>query len=184
MSLPPFGTIVVDPPWKHRSPGAFHGANNKRGSRPTYKRMTLQQIKDFVIPVPVAEQAHCWLWTTHEHLMEADDVLEAWGFRPAKTGRVWQKTRPANGYWVGQDVEFLRLGVRGPAYRANAKAILGYHPRSLFKAPAPRVHSAKPDLFYVQTKAISPGPWASIFERTPRSGWYGWGDEYMPEPIV
>ena len=61
--------------------------------------------------------------------------------------------------WFGNDCEYVRIGVRGPAYRADAKSLLGYHPRALFLGPPARSrdgrHSSKPDIFYRETRAIS-----------------------------
>jgi N6-adenosine-specific RNA methylase IME4 len=176
-----YGTIEADPPWKFRNPGAMHGANNKKGSRPTYKQMSNEELLAWKLPVEPAEQSHLWLWCPGAFVPVADLVIEAWGFRPTGAMRVWKKPQPANGYWFGNDCEYVRLGVRGEAYRADAKRLLGYHPRALFEAPPARTddrHSSKPDLFYEETIAISPGPYVSLFQRVPRAGWHGWGDEY------
>jgi N6-adenosine-specific RNA methylase IME4 len=177
-----YGTIEVDPPWKFRNPGAMFGANAKKGSRPTYKQMSVEELMAWRLPVAVAAQAHLWLWCPAAFVPVADALMEAWNFRPTGAMRAWKKPQPANGYWFGNDLEYVRLGVRGPAYRADAKSLLGYHPRALFEAP-PAVtrdgrHSSKPDLFYKEALAISPGPHVSLFQRKARPGWDGWGDEY------
>lgn len=181
-----FGTIEADPPWKFKNPGAMLGANGRKGTRPQYKQMSLKELLAWKLPVEPAEQAHLWLWCPAAFVCVADQVLEAWGFRSTGAMRAWRKPQPANGQWWGNDLEYIRLGVRGALYRADAKSLLGYHPRALFEAPPARVHdgrhSSKPDLFYEETIAISPEPYVSLFQRVPRAGWHGWGDEYHQRP--
>ena len=176
-----YGCIEVDPPWKSRNPGGMHGANGGNSITPTYPRMSLDELLHWKLPVEPAEQCHLWLWATAEHVVFADRVIEAWGFRPVGSMRVWHKKQPGPGMWFQNDAEFVRLGVLGRQFRrppAEVKAMLGYFPRAVFVASREGPHSTKPDIFYRETLAISPGPYISLFQRFKREGWEGWGNEY------
>lgn len=92
-----YDLIVVDPPWKV----------NKiiRKSRPNqtqsldYSTMTLDEIKEFPIPLLADDVSKCFLWTTHAYLKDAFDVLDGWGFRYQRT-LTWDKKKWNVPIWI------------------------------------------------------------------------------------
>lgn len=126
--------------------------------------------------MPVSELAHddavLWLWTTNAHLRLAFGVLDAWGFEH-KTTLTWFKDKMGTGNWLRGKTEHCLLAVRG-----KPVVTLGGQTTALI-APA-RGHSKKPDEFYTLVESLCPAPpggRVELFQRTPRPGWIGHGDE-------
>ena len=67
-----FDIIYADPPWSYR-----HCASNSRRIENHYPTMTLNEIKD--LPIPAAKDSVLYLWATAPKLVEAIEVLKAWG---------------------------------------------------------------------------------------------------------
>jgi N6-adenosine-specific RNA methylase IME4 len=161
----PFRVIVADPPWAYENRAA---AASHRGACP-YPSMTLEDIK----ALPVASLAHddavLWLWATNAHLPAAFDVLRAWGFE-YKTCLTWVKGHFGTGDWLRGQTEHCLLAVRGrPVITLSNQA-------TVLHAPASE-HSRKPDQFYALVESLCPGSRVELFQRTPRLGWAGHGDE-------
>lgn len=90
---PPYGTIVVDPPWHYDAPMP---AKRKGGQsvRLAYSTMSLDEICDLPVFELTGNGGHLYLWTTNRHLESAFQVARSWGFEPSTT-LVWCK--PPNG---------------------------------------------------------------------------------------
>lgn len=164
----PFRVIVADPPWP------YHVRPNDpshRGSTP-YPQMSVEEI----CALPVAEIAHddavLWLWTTNAHVFHAKSVMDAWGFEH-KTIVTWVKDRMGTGHWLRGRTEHCLMAVRG-----KPVVTLGNQTTVIFGEL--REHSRKPDEFYALVETLCPAPpngRAELFQRTPRQGWVGHGDE-------
>ena len=131
--------------------------------------MSIEQIK----ALPVASIAHddcvLWLWTTNHHMEEAFGVLRAWGFE-YKTNLTWVKSSMGTGDWLRGQTEQCFLAVRGkPTTVLTNQTTVVEGPR--------REHSRKPDEFYSLVESLCPGSKAELFQRYPREGWCGHGDE-------
>jgi hypothetical protein len=69
-----YDVVVIDPPW----PVAFISRKVRpRQVALAYATMTVAEIQ--ALPLPLAEHAHVWLWTTQRFLPDAFRCLEAWG---------------------------------------------------------------------------------------------------------
>ena len=113
-----------------------------------------------------------FLWTTSPKLREGLQIVDAWGFE-YRTCMVWVKDRIGMGYYARQQHELLLIGARGnipappPAVR----------PPSVIHAPRTE-HSAKPDEAYEVIERMYPDyPKCELFQRRPRDGWVGWGNQ-------
>lgn len=88
-----FRTIVVDPPWPYKNPGEFTKGDTPEargaGSRARYGAMSMTDLK--ALQIPATDDAHLYLWTTNKFLVEAHELVKAWGFRPI-TVCTWVKT--------------------------------------------------------------------------------------------
>ena len=124
----------------------------------------------------VASIAHAdcilWLWTTNAHLPVAFEVLDAWGFEH-KGMLTWGKKWIGMGNWLRGQTEHCLLAVCGkPMVTLTNQS-------TLLEAPS-RGHSRKPNEFYELVESLCPAPTggrAELFQRTPRPGWVGHGDE-------
>jgi N6-adenosine-specific RNA methylase IME4 len=130
------------------------------------------------LPVPAADNAHLYLWTTNAFMEEAHQLARAWGFAP-KTILTWVKTQHADptqvsrkmGYYFRGATEHVLFGVRG-RLRLNDLTL-----PTAFLWPRIARHSEKPEQFFDMVERASPGPFLEMFARQPRTGWSVWGNE-------
>jgi len=182
--------IVVDPPWQfdqawatNGKPFLFYGVEGveppkrrapstikPRGAVANYRVLPLEEIA--ALPIgswAETEGAHIYIWTTNSFMVEAHDLMKAWGFRQ-KTILTWVKPKLGMGTYYRNNTEHVLFGVRpkSPVLRKDV--------RTAFVAPQRR-HSEKPDTFYDIVESMSPGPYLDVFARKQRMGWDSWGDE-------
>jgi N6-adenosine-specific RNA methylase IME4 len=164
-----YGVLYADPPWRweprSRDTGMDRAADNH------YPTMTTERIMD--IEVPVADDAVLFLWATVPMLLEAFDVMAAWGF-VYKSHFVWVKPKAGTGYWNRNKHELLLVGTRG-SVPAPAP---GDQDESVITAPAGK-HSAKPFCVREMIEEMFPTlPRIELFARGERVvGWDQWGNE-------
>ena len=135
-----------------------------------YGVLTLDEIA--AIPVgdwAADEGAHLYLWTTNQFMVEAHDLMEAWGFKQ-KTILTWVKSRLGMGTYFRKNTEHVLFGARpkSPVLRKDC--------RTAFEGAQGR-HSEKPAAFYDMVQTMSPGPYLDVFARKLRFHWDAWGDE-------
>jgi N6-adenosine-specific RNA methylase IME4 len=166
-----YPVLLADPPWRYEGAEA---ANRQIENQ--YGTMSLDAIK--ALKVPAASDAVLFLWATSPKLPEALAVMSAWGFL-YRTSAVWAKDRIGMGYYFRQQHELLLVGKRG---ELPAPAP-GNRPSSLIHAPRTE-HSAKPEQvrelieqMYPEYALGDPSDFCELFQRTPRKGWAGWGNE-------
>jgi N6-adenosine-specific RNA methylase IME4 len=86
---------------------------------------------------------------------------------------VWVKDRIGLGYYVRQQLELLLIGRRGKF----PVPLPGDRPAAVLFAPRGE-HSKKPVEIYEVIERMYPGlPRFELFQRTPRPGWHGYGNE-------
>src|SRR5207244_4152766 len=135
-----------------------------------YPTMATEEI--CALPVPAAEEAVLFLWAVSCLLLEALEVMEAWGFA-FKTTLCWVKPSIGPGVWLRNRHELLLVGQRG-----------GYRPPepeercdSVLEAPRGR-HSQKPEQIYELLERMYPqASKLELFARASRPGWVAWGNE-------
>jgi N6-adenosine-specific RNA methylase IME4 len=161
----PFRVIVIDPPWHYdkRAEDASH-----RAALP-YPSMTLEEIAALPIAGMAAEDCILWLWTTNAHLFDCPQLLGAWGFQH-KTILTWVKDRMGCGDWLRGQTEHCIFAVRGNPTVTISNQTTVIH-------GAVREHSRKPEEFYQLVESLCPGAKVELFQRTPRPGWVGHGNE-------
>ena len=134
--------------------------------------MSLDEIKALDVASRAAPDCVLWLWTTNPHLPESFEVLEAWGFT-YKTMLTWTKDRFGTGHWLRCQTEHVLLAVRGKPTITLTNQTTALH-------AAVGRHSQKLATFYEVVEALCPAPPGGrleMFQRTPRPGWVGYGDE-------
>ena len=169
--------IVIDPPWFYR----LRNQDKTHRNRIPYQPMRTEEI--LALPVPeLCDRAGCvlFLWFTNNHMVEAAQCLQTWGF-DLKTIVTWQKITKAGtphlgtGHWLRNCTEHCALAVRG-----NMKAFAGRtltNQSTILHAPR-REHSRKPPEFFELVDKLCPDMTKlEMFARESRDGWDCWGDQ-------
>ncbi|QFS52653.1 MT-A70 family methyltransferase [Nostoc sphaeroides] len=172
--------IVIDPPWFYR----LRNQDKTHRNRINYKPMHIQEILS--LPVPDLSDRRgsvLWLWFTNNHMIEAAQCLQTWGFE-LKTILTWEKvtkdgtkTHLGVGHWLRNSTEHCALAVRG-----NVKAFSGrtLTNESTILHSRRREHSRKPESFYQLVDKLCPDiTKLEMFARESRDGWDCWGDEAL-----
>jgi len=176
MALPEakFGVILADPEWQFET---YSEAGMDRSADNHYPTSALEAIKSRDVSSLGAADSVLWLWATVPMLLEAIDVMAAWGFA-YKSHLIWNKDRIGTGYWNRNKHELLLIGTRG---NIPAPAMGEQFPSVIDAAVG--AHSAKPEKFYEIIEAYFPTlPKIELNARTARQGWVRWGYE-APEEI-
>ena len=172
--------IVIDPPWFYR----LRNQDKTHRNRINYKPMHIEEI----LSLPVPDLSHptgsvLWLWYTNNHMVEAAQCLQTWGFE-LKTILTWEKvtkdgtkTHLGVGHWLRNSTEHCALAVRG-----NVKAFSGLtltNESTILHSPR-REHSRKPESFYQLVDKLCPDiTKLEMVARESRDGWDCWGDEAL-----
>ena len=172
-----YHTILADPPWEERGGGKIC-----RGAQRHYPLMKVPEIIGYLRQIPVAQDAHLYLWVTNNHLQDGLRVMEALGF-VYKTNLVWVKTKNGGetvqiglGQYFRGAHELLLFGTRGrQPYRTTVAGGRVTIPSVILSAR--REHSRKPDEQYTIAEAVSYPPYIEAFARERRDGWDAIGNE-------
>lgn len=158
-----FDVIAIDPPWPY---GREYDPNGSRVANP-YPEMSIEQISD--IQLPTTKDSVLFLWTTHQFLPSAFELLSKWGFS-YKATMVWDKENIGMGAWLRMQCEFCLVGIKGRPFWENTKY------RDIIREQR-REHSRKPEQFYQIVNEITHGRRLEYFSREKRNGWEVFGND-------
>jgi len=158
-----FSVILVDPPLEYNI--------NIRGSPDAhYDVMTLESICK--MKIPSAKNCMLFLWATASNLIQAFQVLEAWGFI-YKTHLIWVKDKIGTGHYFRGQHELLLLGRKGNISVPEEKD----RPSSVLHAPR-TTHSKKPEQVHTIIERMYPKQkYLELFARQTRKDWETWGND-------
>lgn len=161
-----FNIIYADPPWKYN----FAETGNREIEN-NYPTMDLEDIKE--LKIPNADNAVLLLWATAPKLIEALEVMKAWGFE-YKTCAVWDKEIIGMGYWFRGQHELLLVGVRGSFSPPDNSARIS----SVIQEKRTK-HSKKPKIVYEIIEKMFPNQkYLELFAREQfNENWTIWGNE-------
>lgn len=161
-----FDIIYADPPWRYD----FSRTDN-RAIENNYPTMELKDICK--LKIPSAEDSVLFLWATAPKLLEAFEVIRAWGFE-YKTNMVWIKDKIGMGYYVRGRHELLLIAIKG---RPKVPATIDRQDSIIFGGRTE--HSEKPHSVYDIIESSYPGSkYLEIFARQKHSDkWEAWGNE-------
>ena len=175
----PFGTLLVDPPWRFVNRSGKVAPEHRRLAR--YRTMTAKEIAELPVGELMATRSHCYLWVPNALLAEGLMVMENWGFM-YKANLVWHKVRKDGGsdgrgvgFYFRNVTELVLFGTRG-----RLRTLAPGRRQVNFLATRKREHSRKPDELYPIIEQCSPGPYLELFARHRQPGWTAWGDEAPP----
>lgn len=168
--LGPFDLILADPPWRYEG-ATVDGSREIENQYPT---ASLEQIFTHFDQAEVnpKKESILFLWATAPKLDESLQVMRAWRF-DYRSCAVWDKEKIGMGYWWRIQHELLLVGVRGnPSRTPECERI-----SSIFREPRTS-HSRKPECIYAWIERAFPAAVKlEMYQRTPRPGWAGWGNE-------
>ena len=170
---PPYPVIYADPPWRYddNSTDPTRVIENHYPTMPLAEICSLEVCGGSVADL-ATDDAILFLWATSPLLHKAVAVISAWGFN-YKTCAVWDKGQIGMGYFFRQQHELLLVAERG----SIPKPAPADRPSSVICEPRGR-HSQKPDRFYEIIETMYPTlSKVELFQRSPRAGWDGWGNE-------
>lgn len=183
-----YSVIYADPPWKQKAGRKMKGykmvdgkqiwnSDIKKSSDMTYPTMTVKEIADIPVSGIAEKNAFLFMWVTNKYLLDAKEVINAWGFKYVSC-ITWKKKRMGGGLGgvVRVTSEHLLFCRRG-----NLKAI-GIIPESVIEAKRPYKNgypcsSKKPEIFAKMIEDVSPGTRLEMFAREERKGWDVFGDQ-------
>lgn len=160
-----YRVITIDPPW------SFEGGvmSVSREGTPPYPTMSIEEITNLPVGKLALKDSVLFMWVTNTHLPHAFDIVKAWGFT-YKTMLTWDKVHFGLGDYLRGQTEHCLMCVKGsPTIQLRKET-------TLLRAPR-RAHSEKPDEFFRLVEQLCPGSKLEMFQRKPRRGWAGFGDE-------
>lgn len=179
-----YKVIYADPAWAYPESGSKAKVHDRH-----YKCMSLEDICKIPIQSITDDDCVLFLWVTFPRLLDAQEVIKAWGFKYKTVAFNWIKEnkRAANkglfeddgiiddflglGSWTRSNSEICLLAVKGKPKRMSARV------RQLVITPIEK-HSKKPDCVRDMIVELC-GDIARVelFARENCKGWDAWGDE-------
>lgn len=172
-----YNIIYADPPWKY-----YTGYQTKTAAC-HYPVMSIEEICALPVGKLAAENCALFLWVTFPKLLEAFDVIKAWGFEYRTAAFVWVKQTKKSGdwftglgYWTRANAEVCLFAAKGQPTRFS-KAV-----HQLIVSPVEE-HSKKPDETRDRiVELMGDLPRIELFARQKTPGWDIWGNE-LPNDI-
>lgn len=162
-----YQVIYADPPWQYR----FSKSKN-RDIQNHYPTMSLHDICRLDISSITDNNCVLYLWATAPKLVEALNVISAWGFK-YKSQLVWDKSKIGMGYWFRGQHEILLIATKGRISPPCPKDRIA----SIFREKRTK-HSKKPDFIRNYIESIfTDSNKVELFAREKSQGWDVWGNE-------
>jgi N6-adenosine-specific RNA methylase IME4 len=169
-----FAVICADPPWRYET---WSAKGQGRSAEQHYRTAGVDEIKQFPVAQLAADDCTLLLWATWPCLLDALDVITAWGFTYKTAAFVWVKQNRSGlglftglGKWTRANTEPCLLATRGSPHR-QARDV-----HQVILSPV-AAHSRKPDEAQVRIERLLAGPYLELFARRPTPGWTVWGDQ-------
>jgi N6-adenosine-specific RNA methylase IME4 len=131
--------------------------------------VTLEKLAALPVPNMAHENCMLWLRATNSRILEAYELVKAWGFQP-ETLFTWIKQEAEPGKWLKDRSEHYVLGVKGnPTVDEERKF------STASETGAAKDNPKRPMQFYRQIELYCSGKTRlDVFSETPREGWIRW----------
>lgn len=167
-----YGIIYADPPWAY-----LWGKGGNFAPEKHYKTMKTVEICNLPIRGLADKNCALFLWTTMPCLLDAIQVIKAWGFRYKTCAFSWIKIRKDGkplagmGSYTKSNCELCLLAMRGHLKSVDKTV------RQIIMEPR-RGHSVKPPMIREEiVRLFGDLPRIELFARQQVDGWDCWGDE-------
>jgi N6-adenosine-specific RNA methylase IME4 len=170
-----YRVIYADPPWEYATPQ--HSREEQKTTLDShYPSLPLNKICDLPVGELAQEDAVLFLWATSPLILDAFQVIEAWGFT-YKASFIWDKVKHNVGHYNSVRHEFLFIATKGsclPDKKPDGEPVLIDSVQSIERTE----HSAKPQEFRNIIDQLYPaGKRIELFARSAYPGWDTWGNE-------
>lgn len=161
-----YDVVVIDPPWDMQKIDRDITPEQTGFDYPT---MTEEEIS--AMDLPMADDCHFFMWTTHKFLPSALRIIEVWGLKYTCCF-TWHKNGGFQPFGLPQyNNEFIVYARKGNPKFVDTKDFF-----TCFNADRTG-HSEKPDKFYDTIKRVTGGRRIDIFGRREIDGFSSWGNE-------
>lgn len=167
----PFGTVVIDPPWKMSKIDRDVRPNQDTFDYPVMSEDEIKSLWESEVAGRLEDDCHLFMWTTQKHLPTALNLCDMIGFKYVLT-MVWHKPGGFQPIGLPQyNCEFIVYARRGSPVFIDTRDF-----PCCFEAPR-REHSRKPDYFYELVRRVTGGSRIDVFSREKREGFAQYGNE-------
>jgi len=169
-----YNIIYADPPWTYK---VWTAKGGHKSASAHYNTMQLEDICQ--LPVWEITDNNCilFLWATYPNILEAFEVIKAWGFEYKTVGFTWVKMYSNGnpvcglGYWTRSNAEICLIATKGKPKRVNK----GVYQIVFSKQEG---HSKKPaEVRNRIVQLMGDLPRIELFARQKTHGWDVWGNE-------
>jgi len=178
--------IYADPPW-YFSGGVYQDNNRPpRKASDQYKLTKTNELEKLAVSSIAADDALLFMWTTDQHIPDALNLIESWGFRYCTVAFYWVKKYHTGstcfnvGCWTMKSVEQVLLGLRGKPMKLKKIRNI----KQLVEAERTN-HSKKPkEVKRRIVELVGDIPRIELFAREKTPGWDVWGNEVDSDIVL
>lgn len=183
-----YDVILADPPWAYAVWDKDTGSG--RSAESHYPTMSLEDICKLPVKDYAADNCVLFLWAVYPSIFDAQNVIEAWGFKYKTLAFEWVKMNTSGkgwhigmGYYTRANPEPCLLAVRGsmPVAVHDERNLLATYDDEMFGLPIVakvREHSRKPAEQYGKIERLYPNMrYLEMFARRTRPGWDVFGNQ-------
>jgi len=173
--------IYADPPWSYNSRMALGKGAKRSSSEDYYDVMTIDDICNLPVKDITDANSILFMWVTMPKIIEANKVIESWGFEYKTCAFTWVKRNKifsqkryeergiddfmGQGRWTRGNAELCLLATKGNPKRLSAKV------RQIIHTPI-QEHSKKPDEIRNRIiELVGDLPRIELFARQKVNGW-------------
>lgn len=162
-----YRVIYADPPWQYGDERFGMGRAIDH-----YNTMSIDELKAMSVALLAEDNSVLFLWATAPLLVEAFELIEAWGFT-YKTNIVWDKVRANLGNYTSVRHEHLLIATKGSGVPDNTIRV-----DSVQVVERTGRHSEKPEKFRSIIETLyTYGNKIELFSRKRVDGWEVYGNE-------
>jgi N6-adenosine-specific RNA methylase IME4 len=193
-----FNIVYADPPWRFRNWSMSEFAKRgekwaRRNGRSPYNVMNTEDICALPIGDIAARDSVLLMWATYPKLVDALQVIQAWGFEYKTVAFSWLKLNPSTvgykmglGYHSRGNVEPCLLATRGKGLQRVDNSVMQViiEEGDVIIAPVGE-HSRKPNEARLRIHRLyGDVPRVELFARQRVPGWSAWGNEVESDVVL
>lgn len=170
-----YRTIVIDPPWGIKPTPSRLFDHEYTQSKIPYKTMSDDELKQFPIDLFTDKNCDLFMWTIHQKLPLALELLQTWKFKYYCV-ITWHKSHTFNLNGFTRNSELLVYGYKGKSNRRYKSPLMQF----VYKCKSTK-HSEKPSEMYDAIRTATMPPRIDIFARKRHKGFDAYGDQVESE---